>query len=361
MRSFALVLALLPIFVDWKALCTNHYRNDDALDNWTNIREVLYGLVDNGILVKVLRFKGAGSNYLNWMSKNRLIESDWEDLKFAKPNFFGLVENLNEADVSPPSLRYPSPSSTTTEAVWTVTVDKEKPACIWERNETYPYFKYVAGQKYENLNSYRIRSAQAIVVLLNYMHFPQGEPSEYHDLFRTGEKECRFAFRGTAKVGQLVYQAYETGAEVKDYMEATCKTDNWKNIDQILFGIIHKGKMVKTNFFNGERTNYLDWFQPEYLLNSSWYDLPIGSQHFFSIIGNPDLKRRFYIERNFGACTDDAGWVVVSNKPPRPCPWEDSEIFPIIKFTAGPKAENWSEGDVLEADAFVIFLKYKKL
>ncbi|KAK3796794.1 hypothetical protein RRG08_047826 [Elysia crispata] len=143
---------------DWKALCTNHYRNDDALDNWTNIREVLYGLVDNGILVKVLRFKGAGSNYLNWMSKNRLIESDWEDLKFAKPNFFG------------------------------------------------------------------IKSAQAIVVLLNYMHFPQGEPSEYHDLFRTGEKEWRFAFRGTAKVGQLVYQAYETGAEVKDYMEATCKT-----------------------------------------------------------------------------------------------------------------------------------------
>ena len=52
----------------------------------------------------------------------------------------------------------------------------------------------------------------------------QGEPEEYHDLFHTGKKEWRLAFRGTAKVGQPVYPAYEDGTGVKYYMEDACKT-----------------------------------------------------------------------------------------------------------------------------------------
>ncbi|RUS78665.1 hypothetical protein EGW08_013592 [Elysia chlorotica] len=74
---------------DWKAPCQNHYRNNDAIENWKNVREVLYGIVDQGNLVKVMRFKGQNTDYLNWMSRKRLIDSCWDDLKKADQNYFG--------------------------------------------------------------------------------------------------------------------------------------------------------------------------------------------------------------------------------------------------------------------------------
>ncbi|KAK3782553.1 hypothetical protein RRG08_028049 [Elysia crispata] len=358
--------------IDWKAPCNNHYRNADAMNNWSNIREVLYGLVDHGMLVKVMRFKGASTNNLNWMKQNFLIESCWEDLKDARPNYFSINGYPKRHRRFFINNNY---GGCDKDAGWTVVVDHPSPACPWEKNETYPYIKYVAGQKYENWNSYRIRSADAIVVFLNY--YP-GEPEEYHDLFHTGKKEWRLAFRGTAKVGQPVYPAYEDGTGVKYYMEDACKTVNfhlpctshyrnndalnhWKNIDQVLFGIIYKGEMVKTIFFKGEHTTYMNWYEPEHLLKSCWDDLPMGPHKFFSIAGDKKLLRRFFIQRNYDGCSKDAGWMVVSDQPPTPCPWETTTIFPIIKFAAGPKVENWSKGQALDADAFVIFLKYKKL
>ena len=66
---------MLSPLKNWSAPCTNHYRNDDALDNWKNIREVLYGFVNEGGLVKTLRFKGASTTYMDWMSQANLIDS----------------------------------------------------------------------------------------------------------------------------------------------------------------------------------------------------------------------------------------------------------------------------------------------
>ncbi|KAK3782444.1 hypothetical protein RRG08_033085 [Elysia crispata] len=357
---------------DWSAPCNSHYRNDDALDNWSNVREVLYGIVDNGMLVKVMRFDGAGTNNMNWMKQKRLIESSWDDLKDANPNFFRLKGHKRLRRRFFVNNNY---GGCRNDAGWTVVVDQENPACSWERNETYPYIKYVAGQRYENWNSPIIKSADAIVVFVSYN---PGEPNEYFDPLNTGEEVWRIAFRGTAKVGEPAFAAYEDGTGVKSTVEDACKTldfqapctshwrnddalDNWENVDEVLFGIIYKGEIVKTIFFDGEDTTYLDWYRAENLLESPWSDLPTEPHNFFSIEGHERLQRRFFIERNYGGCPNDVGWMVVSDMERRPCSWEKADSYPLIKFAAGSKSENWNTGEVLEADGFVIFLKYEEL
>ncbi|RUS70120.1 hypothetical protein EGW08_022121 [Elysia chlorotica] len=324
------------------------------------------------MLVKVLRFKAQGATYMNWMSKDRLVDSCYEDLKNATPNFFSI---MGDDVIRRRFFIQNNYGGCANDAGWTVAVDSPSPPCTWEKNETFPYFKYVAGQVYENMNSDCIRSAEAIVVFLNY--YP-GEPQEYHDLFHTGNPEWRLAFRGTARVGSPIFPAYKDGTGISAYAEAACKTtdwkspcsshyrnndalDQWKNIDEVLFAIIQNGEMVKTIFFKGEQSTYMNWYEKARLIKSCWDDLRMGPHLFFGIEGDASLQRRFFIQRNYGGCSNDKGWMVVSDNPPRPCDWEKSTAYPIIKFAVGPKAENWSTGEVLEAEAIAVFLKYKKL
>lgn len=59
--------------------CSGHYRNDVILDTWQNIHQVVIGLYRGGHLVQSLKFKAAGSNYLTWMSPERLIHAgNWQ-------------------------------------------------------------------------------------------------------------------------------------------------------------------------------------------------------------------------------------------------------------------------------------------
>ncbi|RUS78664.1 hypothetical protein EGW08_013591, partial [Elysia chlorotica] len=136
--------------------------------------------------------------------------------------------------------------------------------------------------------------------------------------------------------------------------------DNWNEVDQVLFGIIQNGQMVKTALFNGDGTTNMDWFRADNVLKSCWSDLEFGPHLFFRVEGDAGIKRHFFMARNYGGCPNDAGWVVVADGTPGPCPWEKSDAYPLIKFAAGPTSEKFSQG-ALEADAVVVFLKYKKL
>ena len=51
----------------------------------------------------------------------------------------------------------------------------------------------------------------------------------------------------------------------------------------------------------------------------NWFDLRSQPKNYFSIFGEPAHGRRFFINRNYGGCHADAGWLVVTGHI---CSWE---------------------------------------
>ncbi|GFO46694.1 hypothetical protein PoB_007319900 [Plakobranchus ocellatus] len=70
--------------------CVNHYRNQDAIDNWINIDEVLFAIYKDGEIVKRVMFNGRGSTYTSWFHAGRVILSTWDDLTTQPHNFFSI-------------------------------------------------------------------------------------------------------------------------------------------------------------------------------------------------------------------------------------------------------------------------------
>ncbi|RUS68391.1 hypothetical protein EGW08_023847 [Elysia chlorotica] len=128
---------------------------------------------------------------------------------------------------------------------------------------------------------------------------------------------------------------------------------------EVLLGVVDGGKLVKTAVFKGDHTSYMNWFSESHYINSSWPDLKGQHTHTYSIKGDEGHGRRFFINHNYNGCSNDAGWlVVVDSLTAGSCAWEKDESFPVIKYAAAENFENWSTGNIRNAQALVMFVKY---
>ncbi|XP_052072843.1 uncharacterized protein LOC127710920 [Mytilus californianus] len=90
----------------------------------------------------------------------------------------------------------------------------------------------------------------------------------------------------------------------------------WKDIDieQVKVVIYRDGLEQAFLHFNGSGTDKKNWFSQYGLLNSSYIDLktasPGVSGYHFSIEGHK--RRRFFVNKSFGGCQNDAGWLLVA-------------------------------------------------
>ncbi|XP_025084124.1 uncharacterized protein LOC112558125 isoform X1 [Pomacea canaliculata] len=69
--------------------CNQHYRSS-ILRYWTqlSIETVKLVVYKGGQAKQYATFNGAGTNFYNWMTPARLVESSWTDLKSSSTNFF---------------------------------------------------------------------------------------------------------------------------------------------------------------------------------------------------------------------------------------------------------------------------------
>ncbi|RUS70036.1 hypothetical protein EGW08_022197, partial [Elysia chlorotica] len=151
---------------DWTQPCHSHYRNADALDNWTNVKEVLLAVVDGGVVVKTARFDGQGSTFLDWLDKGRLLEASWADLAGKASDFFSIAGDAHQFRrffISQNSDACAHASG------WLVAVDAHKPTgCVWEKTQKFPILKYSAGPVFARWDCGRARDADAFVVFVKY-------------------------------------------------------------------------------------------------------------------------------------------------------------------------------------------------
>ena len=99
---------------------------------------------------------------------------------------------------------------------------------------------------------------------------------------------------------------------------------------------------MKESKFNAKGSDKLNWFSLSRLSQSSWFDLRSQPKNYFSIAGEPTHGRRFFINRNYGGCQADNGWMMVVTG--HICSWE-TRFLPtknVILYSKKPVYTNWN-------------------
>ena len=102
------------------------------------------------------------------------------------------------------------------------------------------------------------------------------------------------------------------------------------------------GQLVKELNFNAQRTNNLNWFSASKLIDSSWRDVKSESKNVFSISGLSRDNRNFFINKNYGGCSKDAGWMGITSNY---CKWE-TRFLPrknVILYSKLSGYTNWNQ------------------
>ncbi|GFO46698.1 collagen alpha-4(vi) chain [Plakobranchus ocellatus] len=149
--------------------CINHYRNQDAVDNWINIDKVLFAIYKDDHIVKHVVFNGRGSTYTSWFHVGRVLLSSWDDLITQPHNIFSIV-----GETSPNSVRRFFMSLDYHRGCdgyrgWFFAFDTLHGGCPAEKTAATPTFPYAAGNTFAVWTSANKALADAIGVFVKYI------------------------------------------------------------------------------------------------------------------------------------------------------------------------------------------------
>lgn len=137
--------------------------------------------------------------------------------------------------------------------------------------------------------------------------------------------------------------------------------DYWDclNINKVKFELNIKGETVAFVEFDGRGSNYLNWFNNDRILNSSWTDMHKGQTYnVFSIDHQSKYDRNFFINKNYGGCPKDSGWLVVKEANfTSACEWDNQTTYPQFLYSKNGIATKWSDLEYGKADVLNIYVR----
>ncbi|KAI8735423.1 hypothetical protein BgiBS90_036557 [Biomphalaria glabrata] len=154
--------------VDSSKPCTNHYRNNEVLNNWKGVNKVAFVLYEKNALVAYMVFDGRGTDNMNWFSQEKLELSSWTDLKTSSYNFFSI-----EGDLRPSNLIYRRfivnkfYGGCGGDLGWFSAADFMPSYCPWEGANNYPSFAYVKGSNSTNWSTGKVGYADVMAIYVN--------------------------------------------------------------------------------------------------------------------------------------------------------------------------------------------------
>ncbi|GFO46709.1 collagen alpha-4(vi) chain [Plakobranchus ocellatus] len=148
--------------------CVNHYRNQDAIDNWINIDEVLFAIYKGGEIVKRVVFNGRGSTYTSWFHSGRVILSSWDDLTTQPHNFFSIIGETNPTYLRRFFMSLDYHGGCDGYRGWFFAFDALHGGCPAEKTVATPSFLYAAGNTFAVWTSASKALADAIGVFVKY-------------------------------------------------------------------------------------------------------------------------------------------------------------------------------------------------
>lgn len=137
--------------------------------------------------------------------------------------------------------------------------------------------------------------------------------------------------------------------------------DYWNclNIKKVKIELNTQGKTMAFIEFDGRGSNYLNWFHNSRIIKTSWTDMQkSGSYNFFSIDKETSYSRKFFINKNYGGCAKDAGWLVVTDiNGSKPCTWEQQKPYPQFLYAKEGKMTIWNDMKFGKADVLNIYVQ----
>ena len=196
--------------------------------------------------------------------------------------------------------------------------------------------------------------------------------TERGPMYTINEDEWIVVFRAQAGNGVSVYDAWRYNIGTVDVLSNTnakshyrhSAVQRWKDIHVVLVrvALYENGKEVAFILFDGDRSDNMNWFSKERILDSSWNQLRYDSAlNFASIIGDGRYNRRFFINTRYGGCENDHGFMLLLDNGPSPCIYEKILKQPQIlyaKFPGGTRYDSMLYG---RADSMTISIKLKVL
>ncbi|XP_071181292.1 uncharacterized protein [Mytilus edulis] len=128
--------------------------------------------------------------------------------------------------------------------------------------------------------------------------------------------------------------------------------DNWNGslIDQVKVELFRNEQLAVEMFFDGRDSTSSNWFTKNRLRSNSFNDLTrMTTFNLFSMDGDQLRDRHFFINRAYGGCPNDKGWMVVIDTAyanNRPCKYDKlpGKNYPYILHGPDQQLANYEHG-----------------
>jgi hypothetical protein len=110
--------------------------------------------------------------------------------------------------------------------------------------------------------------------------------------------------------------------------------------------------------FNAAGSDRTNWFRLATLQAATWTDLAAQGQNFFQIAGGGNYGRHWFVNRTYGGCPVDSGWLVVNGTSERTCDWS-TRVSPVaLMYARGAGVVNWNDyPNVGLADVMAVYAR----
>lgn len=109
--------------------------------------------------------------------------------------------------------------------------------------------------------------------------------------------------------------------------------------------------------FTGVTADRTNWYAQAKVNKTTWTDIQTGG-NFFSLAGDAGIGRTWFINKSYGGCPLDVGWLKVGDPVSGPCPWDNGYGAKTdIIYANATTFQNWNSAGVGVGEAFMIFMR----
>ncbi|XP_074643482.1 uncharacterized protein LOC141900458 isoform X2 [Tubulanus polymorphus] len=194
------------------------------------------------------------------------------------------------------------------------------------------------------------------------------------DFFRRQVKPWEPVFVASGGTGQPIYDSWKSTGQSctmrPDDLRVPCgctwksyKVDVWEEllIGEVRVEFYKNKRIVAFAEFNATDSTKMNWFSPERLGANSWTDLNpnnvTATTNIFSLGGDPNTDRRFFISAKYGGCPNDRLWMVIVDRRAinKYCPYDQASGTPRLYYAPGNTRTSGSS--LGTADQMAIFVR----